>query len=99
MSPREALLGLVGVIGLNGLAVGEPPMNPLVEGREPNPVACQFYQAEGRTGGYVAALEAHENRSTDSGIAFPALVWDVLLDHLTFPLGRAVRPSSDAGGA
>jgi len=87
MSSWKALIGLVGVFGLTGLVAGEPPASPLVEGREPNPVAREFYQSEKPVGGYVAPAEASAEPNTTLEAAFPVLVWDTLLDQLTFPLG------------
>lgn len=92
------MLGILGVIGLSGLAVGEPPASPLVEGREPNPVAREFHQAETPIGGYVAPLEGPDESSTSAGFAFSTLIWDALLDHLTFPLGTAIMLDPNARG-
>ena len=89
MSPWKALLGLLGVFGLSGLVAGEPPASPLVEGREPNPVAREFYQTEKPVSGYVAPTAVSDAPNTDDGPGFPARVWERLLDQLTFPLGTA----------
>ena len=44
MSLRKMLLGLGGAVAVAGAGpvLAEPPVNPLVEGREPNPVARQL---------------------------------------------------------
>jgi hypothetical protein len=99
MSPRKALFGLMGVIGLSGSAAAEPPVNPLVEGCEPNPVAREFYQPETPIGGYVAGPDASERPNAGAWLVLTAVLWDVLLDRLTVPLGTAVLPDPDGAGA
>jgi hypothetical protein len=98
MSPRRLLLGVMGVIGLTGLAAGEPPVNPFVEGRESNPVAREFHQADSSPGGYVAPDETTGEAA--AGLPIPANIWLTVLDQLTFPLGTAPMLSkSEATGA
>jgi hypothetical protein len=89
MSSWKALMGLIAVFGLSGLVVGEPPASPLVEGREPNPVAREFHQTEKPIGGYVVPTAVSDEPNTDGEPNFPALVWETLLDQFTFPLGTA----------
>ena len=101
MSTRRMLLGLMAGIGLTGLAAGEPPVNPFVEGREMNPVAREFYQADSSPGGYVGPDRANGTMGeSTTGLPFPATLWFTLLDQITFPLGTAPMTStSDANGA
>jgi hypothetical protein len=100
MSPRKALLGLAGVIGLTGSAAAGPPVSPLVEGREPDPVAREFYRDSTPVGGYVARPEFPAPPASGAWLGLTAAVWDVLLDQLTVPLGTAaVTGRADAGGA
>ena len=92
MSPWKARLGLVGLLALAGRGAGEPPVSPLVEGREPNPVVRDLYQTERPLGCYVALPEGDGGPIIGGELTFPALVWEVLLDQLTFPLGTAAMP-------
>jgi hypothetical protein len=99
MSPRKGMLGLVGVLGLAGLAAGEPPVNPLVEGREPNPVAREFHQPETPVGGYVAGPEVPEQSHPAAWLVLTCVIWDAMLDRLTFPLGTAAMTGpAEPGG-
>ena len=84
MSMRNGLLGLVVVLGLGGAAQATPPVNPLVEGREPNPVAREFYEEESVTFGYVG-----ESVTDPFGANWwvSRVTWDLLLNKLTMPLG------------
>ena len=52
MSVRKGLLGFVAGVATAWVVAAEPPVRPLVEGREPNPVARQFHEAEPPTFGY-----------------------------------------------
>ena len=57
MSPRTALFGLFAILGLLGQtaqAAAAPPASPLVEGREPDPVAREHYQPDQPIAGYVS---------------------------------------------
>ena len=93
MSPWTALLGLVGVIGLTGQAgLAALPPGPLVEGREPDPVVREFHQDEALIGGYVdPTADPIEGASEgQDSPTMPLLLWEQLLDELTFPLGTAV---------
>jgi hypothetical protein len=97
MSPRTALLGLMWVIGIAGQIAAAPPVNPLVEGREPDPVAREYHQADLPIGGYVPAPTASEQGMNGGWLVLSAVLWDVLLDHMTVPLGTAVVPERDDG--
>ena len=97
MSPRKVLMALMGVIASTGLVAGEPPVNPLVEGRELNPVAREFHQAETPVGGYVARADDSEVANVNAWLVMTAIAWDLLLDRLTFPLGIAVQPDGATG--
>ncbi len=99
MSPWKARLGLVGLLAVTGRVAGEPPVSPLIEGREPNPVVRDLYQTEEPVGCYVAPPEGDRGPVTGAQATFPALVWEVLLDQLTFPLGTAAMTGSvEVGG-
>ena len=95
MSLRTGLLGLAGVLAVAGLAAAEPPVNPLVEGRELDPVAREFNMPEQPLGGYVAPVTP-ERTDPSVWIELMADVWDLLLDQFTFPLGAAVTPDEVA---
>jgi hypothetical protein len=43
MSVRKGLLGFAAGLATATAVAAEPPVRPLVEGREPNPVARQFH--------------------------------------------------------
>jgi hypothetical protein len=98
MAPRRGLFGLAGVIAAAGLAAGEPPVNPLVEGRESDPVAREFYQPEKPPGGSVSAPMMPEQTNPDrrdapgAWAAMVAGVWESFLDRMTFPLGLVQLP-------
>jgi len=53
---RNGLLGLMGLVAVAGLAIAAPPINPNVEGREPNPVIREFYETEQPIPEYGAGL-------------------------------------------
>jgi hypothetical protein len=85
------------VIAAAGLAAGEPPVNPLVEGRESDPVAREFYLPEKPPGGDVSAPAMPERADPDrdapgAWAAMVAGVWESFLDRLTFPLGLVQWP-------
>lgn len=46
MIPRNGLMAVTGLIAVSGLAAAAPPINPFIEGREPNPVVREFYETE-----------------------------------------------------
>lgn len=92
MSPRKLVLGLVGAFGLTAATAAEPPVNPLVEGRELDPVARAFHLPERTIGGYVAPPTASDESNAGPWLVMTTIVWDILLDKLTFPLGTAVAP-------
>jgi hypothetical protein len=94
MSPRTALFGLIGAIGLAGAVAAEQPIKPLVEGREADLVAREFYQPDTPIGGYVAPPEP-TGRSVTWFLLVSA-VWDVMLDGFTVPLGTADMSIPDA---
>ena len=100
MLPWTARLGLLGLLALAGRVAGEPPVSPLVEGREPNPVVRELYETEKPVGGYVPSSEPNDGPTADGEPTFPVLVWQVLLGQLTFPLGTAVMTDPvELGGA
>lgn len=76
----------MGVMALAGMARAVPPVDPYVEGREPNPVAREFHQPDTTAGGYVPP---YEEPAAGAAWLLPALqAWE-LLDQLTVPLGTA----------
>lgn len=91
MPVRNGLLGLVAGLATTA-AVAEPPVRPLVEGREPNPVARQFHEAEPPTFGYGGGpATAAVSGATLPGSAWwtTQRVWEMMLDRMTVPLGTA----------
>ena len=94
MSPRTALLGLLGAIGLAGQIAAAPPVSPLVEGREPDPVAREYYRDDAPAGQYVAPAGNLGQPTPAAVLVLSAIVWDLLLDRLTIPLGTAAMPEA-----
>lgn len=90
MALRKCLLGLAGAIAVAGVTAAEPPINPLVEGREPDPVTREYYLPEKPLGGYVSSPMMPERVNPDVWVAIAAGVLEAMLDRLTFPLGTAV---------
>ena len=88
------LLGLLGAIGLAGQIAAAPPVNPLVEGREPDPVAREYYRDDAPAGRYVAPVENPGQPTPAAVLVLSAIVWDLLLDRLTIPLGTAAMPEA-----
>ncbi len=87
-----------------GVAWAEPPINPLVEGREPNPVAQQFHEAQQAPVGYlvqpVAPARTNPER-LDQPVSWIAMMEELvtlMLDRLTIPLGT-VPIHTNGGGA
>jgi hypothetical protein len=105
MSMRKGLLGLAGMIGVTGLAAGvpEPPINPHVEGRELNPVVREFYESEKPVQGYspgpviLNSSTVDPDAETAGFVAVVADTWDLLLDRLTIPMGRAEAKEGVSG--
>lgn len=97
MSPRTALLGLMGAIAIAGQIAAAPPVDPFVEGREPDPVAREYHQADSPIGTYVPARTASEQGMNGGRLILSAVLWDLLLDHMTIPLGTAVLREGDDG--
>ena len=93
MSIWKPLVALVGTVGPSGMSAGEPPINPLVEGREPNPVVREYCLPETPIGGYVAGSGALERSNRVGWLVMTNLVWEYFLDQFTVPLGTAVAPS------
>lgn len=83
---RKSLLGLGVVLGLANLAGATPPVSPMVEGREPNPVVRDLYQTETVAFGYVAIADASPD-ALGGGWWASRATWDTLLNKLTMPLG------------
>jgi len=84
MSVRNAVLGLGVVLGFTGSIGAMPPVNPLVEGREPNPVVREFYEPEPATFEYVGESPSD---LVAAGWWVTRASWDSLLNKLTMPLG------------
>jgi hypothetical protein len=90
MRLRKSLLGLFGIVVAAGLMGAKTPENPLVEGREPNPVVQQFHLPEPPPFEYPGGTAGETPPSTESEASdVGTVVWDLLLDHLTMPLGTA----------
>lgn len=87
MSVRNGLLGVVAVLALAGVAAADPPVNPLVEGREPNPVAREFHEPASPMLGSAAPAVGHSSGGgTWSGAK---TVFGMVLDRWTRPLATA----------
>ena len=82
MSPRKGLVGLMGIIGLMGQAGAAPP---------PDPIA-----AEKPVGGHVSPLGDSTPRA-GAWLVLSAIVWDVVLDRFTAPLGTAEMSDRNGG--
>lgn len=86
MCLRKGLLGLAALLTMTGAVLATPPVDPLVEGREPNPVVREFYETEPATFGYAGG--------SGSDAVFGATwwvsraTWGALLNKLTMPLGE-----------
>ena len=82
------------------LAAAAPPVNPLVEGREPDPVAREFHLPDKPAGGYASEPSDAERGGSGGWVMVAAGMWDVFLDRFTMPLGTAVMkdapPATDA---
>jgi hypothetical protein len=94
----KGILGLVGVLALAGLTAAEPPVNPLVEGRETDPVAREFHLPEKPLCGYVSGPVVPERSNPGAWVAIMAGICDVLFDRFTVPLGTAVMEEGRADG-
>jgi hypothetical protein len=98
MSQRMALFGLIGVLGLAAWSAAAPPVNPIVEGRETDPVSRDYHQENLVIGAYVPPPGASDESSQAGWLALAGMIWDVMLDQLTVPLGAAVAlPSCNTG--
>lgn len=86
MAMRKSLLGLGVVLGMANAAGATPPVSPTVEGREPNPVAREFYETETVSFGYVSIADAAPEVMGGGWWASRA-TWETLLNKLTMPLG------------
>ena len=85
--------GLVGLTGLfvgASLAVAAPPINPQIEGREPNPVVREFYETEKPIQEYgTGPVLPERSRLNHREADWPAIVtelWEMFLLRLTIPL-------------
>jgi hypothetical protein len=93
MALRELLLGLGGVAAVAGAVAAEPPVGPLVEGREPNPVVREYHDADPPTFGYGPGPVAAAERAD----ALPGPAWLgastalAAVERFTMPLGVAVK--------
>lgn len=87
---RNGLLGLLGVLAATAALGAEQPVNPLVQGREPDPIARDFHLPDTPVSGYVPSPEADDE--TNPGL-WPMLAfrtWEVLIGEITVPLGIAL---------
>jgi hypothetical protein len=89
MTVRNGLLGLGAFVVMAGAGAADSPRGPLVEGREPNPVARQFYEPEPRTFGYGGGPVAREEGPglPAPGVGPVGMPWDLMLNEFTVPLG------------
>lgn len=92
---RTMILGLAAVVAAAGLAAGKPPglpIDPQVEGREPNPVARDFHEPEAVPAGFGAVSVAPATTGAEPGpnagrLAALSRLGETILDRLTIPLG------------
>jgi hypothetical protein len=92
---RNGLLGLMALVAVAGLAVATPapPIDPNIEGREPNPVIREFYETEKPVPEYGAGpvIPARSNFDREEELAgwgaIVAEAWEIFLDRFTTPLG------------
>jgi hypothetical protein len=75
------------MIGQTAQAAAAPPASPLVEGREQDLVAREYYQPDQPIAVYVRAPDPAPKPG--AWLVLTIIVWDALLDHLTVPLGTA----------
>jgi hypothetical protein len=94
---RKGMLSLVGGITLTGAAVAKPPGEPtppLVDGREPTPIAREFHTTDhppAAFGTITLPTSRAPGKATPSG-ALPLAelvtgVWSEMFNRLTMPLG------------
>ena len=95
MSLRNGLLGLAALVAMTGSVLAAPPVDPLVEGREPNPVVREFHETEPLAFGYALGLSSRVVQEPTSWVGNVAIVWELLLDRLTMPLGTALMPNAE----
>jgi hypothetical protein len=94
MSLRKMLLSLGGAVAVAGVVAvaAEPPVSPLVEGREPNPVVRDYHDADPPTFGYGAGPVAAAQADTLPGPAWLGVGTALgAVDRFTMPLGVAVK--------
>ena len=94
---RSRLFGIVGVVTIAGAGVAQPPGGanpPLVDGREPTPIAREFYTNDNPTtafGTITLPVARAPGQSAPKSVAplaeFVAGVWNEMLNRLTIPLG------------
>jgi hypothetical protein len=97
MSPRTALVGLLGAVGMVGQLAAAPPVSPLVEGREMDHVAREHHQDEFPVSRYVPAPTVSGKGVKKGQLTLSAVLWGMLLDHMTVPLGTAEMSPRDDG--
>ncbi|MCE9567573.1 MAG: hypothetical protein K8U57_36700 [Planctomycetes bacterium] len=86
MCLRKGLLGLAAMFTITGSVLAEPPVNPLVEGREPNPVVREFYETEPAPFEYAGGSGSEVVLGTTWWVS--RATWELLLNKLTMPLGE-----------
>lgn len=84
MCMRQGLLAVVAVLAVLASVQAVPPENPMVEGREPNPVVREFYEVEPPPFEYVDTETAE---AVVSSWWVSRAAWDSLFNKLTMPLG------------
>jgi hypothetical protein len=92
MLMRNGFLGLMLLIALSAAALAAPPNKPLIEGRETDPVAREYYQGEKpaeRPGNAPALPSSSKGEWVDMPNSWTEIVADacqVLLCRIIFPL-------------
>lgn len=90
MTVRNGLLAMATGLAVAGTGAAQPPVGPGVEGREPNPIARDYHQSEPATFGYgggPAAAARPSSALPGAGWWTVAVVWEIMLDRMTVPLG------------
>ena len=98
MKTRTGLLGVAACLVLAGWAAGKPPglpLNPHDQGKEPPPVARDFYQADEPMPPLASSRRGPAGRPPGPGLDVREVAWfaaaahDAVMNHLTMPLGLA----------
>lgn len=97
MRVRNHLLGLAGLLAAAGVAAANPPgdaVRPQVDGREPTPIARDYYEPEAAVAGFSAVasfpMKSLPRNAEDGAIPlgdFASGFRNAVLNYMTVPLG------------